>query len=323
MSLHPAPRAGVAVPGEHRPSRRQFLAGMGAALCAGCGTRGDQARAAFSAFGAQGRRPGSFVRPRAVGVHRGEVYVIDMSGRVQVFDGGGTLQRLWNMPDATNGTPTAIAFHEETVFIPDTHYHRIIAYSREGEALREWGTYGSEPGAFIYPTGLARASGGICYISEYGTDAERVQVFTETGEHLRAFGRFGAAPGQFNRAMALTLAQDHVCVADTANHRVQVFRSDGELVRVIDGASLPGGAFHFPHDIATAPDESLLVVEYGANRVTHLDIKGRVLGIYGGPGRGPGGFKSPRGVAVSDEGVVYVADTDNHRVQWFALEAAA
>ena len=44
------------------------------------------------------------------------------------------------------------------------------------------------------------------------------------------------------------------------------------------------------------------------------------MGTFGGPGRVTGMFNSPRGVAVSDDGEVYVADTDNHRIQRFPLK---
>ena len=42
---------------------------------------------------------------------------------------------------------------------------------------------------------------------------------------------------------------------------------------------------------------------------------GKVLGVWGGPGAGPGQFRQPCGVAASSDGSVYVADTWNHRIQ--------
>ena len=42
------------------------------------------------------------------------------------------------------------------------------------------------------------------------------------------------------------------------------------------------------------------------------------LDTFGAPGTGPGQLAGPDGIAVSDDGRVYVADTYNSRVQWFS-----
>lgn len=274
----------------------------------------------FRTWGGQGLRDGSFLRPRAIGVCDGEVYVVDTTGRIQVFTPDGTFLRLWTTPSADNGTPTAIAFAGDNVLVPDTHYSRILEYTRQGELLEQWGEYGNQPGQFIYPTGIARDADGASYISEYGENAERVQVFDGARRFVRLWGSHGEAPGQFNRAMALVLSKaGDVYVADTANHRIQRFDKAGNLLGVLGGP----GALNFPHDIALAPDGSLLTAEYGAHRITRFGANGEIVGRYGGPGRGPGAFYGPRGVAVGVDGTVYVADTDNHRVQAFNLDEPA
>ena len=45
---------------------------------------------------------------------------------------------------------------------------------------------------------------------------------------------------------------------------------------------------------------------------------GRLIGSWGEPGSGPGQFRVPHGIAVDVEGVVYVADRENSRVQRFS-----
>jgi DNA-binding beta-propeller fold protein YncE len=132
-------------------------------------------------WGAQGTRDGQFVRPRAIGAHAGQVYVVDTTGRIQVFTRDGEFVRLWSMPKHDNGTPTCIAFARDgRVLVPDTHYSRIAEFNDAGELQTMWGRYGSAPGDFIYPTGIAESPDGRYFISEYGDGTERVQVFGPT-----------------------------------------------------------------------------------------------------------------------------------------------
>ncbi len=278
-----------------------------------------------AAWGAQGTRDGEFMRPRAIGVRDGRVYVADMTGRIQVFSRDGEFLQVWTMPEHDNGTPTCVSFAKDgRVLVPDTHYSRIAEFTPGGELITLWGSYGSAPGEFIYPTGIAESSAGQLFISEYGDGTERVQVFGEDRQFLRTWGAHGDEPGQFNRAMAIAMGTDDVvCVADTTNHRLQLFDAQGTLLRVIGHAGTGRGELKFPQGIAIAPDGSIVLCEYGANRISRYDQGGGFLGEFGAAGRGPGEFAAPRGVAVSETGEVFVADTENHRVQRFALGAIA
>ena len=38
---------------------------------------------------------------------------------------------------------------------------------------------------------------------------------------------------------------------------------------------------------------------------------------WGKPGTGPGEFDTLHGIGISPEGNIYIADRDNHRIQWF------
>lgn len=298
---------------------------MAVALALGAGAcRGRPGgRAGYLAWGQPGRhRAGCFHRPRAVGATAAEVYVIDATGRVQVFTHDGAYCRGWALPEIANGTPTAVRETADgRVLIADTHYSRILEYSPEGELLRQWGSYGTGPEQFVYPTSIVLAPDGAYYISEYGMDAERVHVFDAERRFLREWGGLGEDEGQFSRAMALDVdAANTVYVCDTTNHRVQCFSPGGQLLRVIGGVGSEPGRIKFPYDICLAPDGSLVLCEYGNNRISRFDASGQFLGAFGGPGRGPGQFNAPRGAAVAPNGFIFVADTDNHRIQRFTLE---
>jgi len=306
-------------------NRRRFLAlGVGAVVTA-CSRNASPKKAAVLTWGQPGQRDGDFEKPRAVCVRAEELYVIDTTGRVQVFRLDGTFVRKWALPAYENGTPTSVAFASDgNVLIPDTHYSRILKYTPAGELIEQWGTYGTGPEQFIYPTDMLQTPDGAYYISEYGMEAERVHVFDAEKRFVRQWGGLGDAPGQLNRATSIDFdSQQTLYVADCANHRVQCFDLDGKLLRVIGVGGTDPGQIKFPYSLAVAPDDSVLVCEYGNNRVSRFRSTGEFVACYGGPGRAPGCFSGPRGVAVSPDGLIFVADTDNHRVQRFSLEALA
>jgi DNA-binding beta-propeller fold protein YncE len=56
---------------------------------------------------------------------------------------------------------------------------------------------------------------------------------------------------------------------------------------------------------------------YGNSRVHKFDPEGRPLLSWGEPGTDPGCFNIPHNIATDAEGLVYVADRENHRVQIF------
>jgi len=314
-----------------RVTRRNFLVISAFAVVSGCrGTRG-RSSARVVAWGGPGRRNGSFITPRAIGVDKGEVYVVDTTGRVQVFTQDGGFLRQWFLPESENGTPTCVAFDRRgRVLLPDTHYHQILVYSRGGELLDRWGSYGTDPDQFIYPTGIVEGPDGALYVSEYGTDAERMRVFDKDHRFVRQWGEFGEAPGQFNRAMAIEMGRDGTLyVVDTGNNRVQRFDTRGALLGVIGEPGTGPGQLKDPFDVAVAPDGSVFVCEYGNHRLSRFTASGEFLGATGGPGRNLGQFNAPRGVAVSQPGeggsesrvyYVFVADTGNHRVQRLDME---
>jgi len=307
----------------HRIGRRTFLAIAAAGLLSACSRTGSHEKAGYTVWGENGRRDGQFIRPRAILANGEDVYVIDTTGRVQVFTTDGLFKRSWSLPHSERGTPTGICVgRNANLLIPDTHYSRILEYTTAGQLLSTWGSYGIGDDRFIYPTGIVQTAGGLYYVSEYGIDAERVRVFDERKRPIRGWGSHGPSPGQFNRAMAIAFTETTgVYVSDTANHRIQRFDPQGRLIAVIGGPGDEPGRLKFPHNLAIATDGTVFVVEYGAHRVSRFSSEGSFIECYGGPGRDPGRFNGPRGISVSGSGQVFVADTDNHRIQRFDYRA--
>lgn len=114
-------------------------------------------------------------------------------------------------------------------------------------------------------------------------DYHRIEYFDEKGSFLGKWGSEGPGEGEFNCPMGLAVAQNrNVYVADTNNRRVQCFTYNGSFLVSWGGTDRPADV-----DVASS----------GKFYVAHAP---------------------DMGVAVApDTGYVYVADTDNHRIQYF------
>lgn len=114
---------------------------------------------------------------------------------------------------------------------------------------------------------------------------------------------------------------DNVWVTDRALQQVLKFTHDGKLLLTIGTERVSGvdsTHFNLPADIAFASDGSVYVADgYGNNRVAKFSADGKFLLDWGRKGSGPGEFDLPHSVAVDAQGLVYVADRNNARIQVF------
>lgn len=242
-----------------------------------------------------------------------EIYVLDNSGRILVYNESGALQRQWRMPEYAIGQPEGVCvLPDGRVAVADTHYHRIVYFDTQGELLAMQGEYGTAPVQFIYPVGITSDEDGNYYVCEYGSN-DRVQKFAPDDSFLLEFGTFGVDEGEFQRPSGVVWHTGRVYVADAINNRIQVFTDAGEFVEVLHSNHAPAD-LHYPYDITSNAEGDLFVVEYGAGRVTQLDRSGNVRGRYGTTGRGNGQLSTPWGLTISSSGSVLVADTGNRRI---------
>ncbi len=269
-------------------------------------------------FGVAGNSLGQFHYPRGIAVDRlrGFVYVVDKEARVQRFDLLGTPQLEWRMPAKENGKPTGINVGPEgNIFVADTHYFRIIKYTPEGQELLRFGSYGEGPGQFIYTTSVAFGPEGTLYVSEYGGH-DRIQVFDTEGQYLFEFGSFGEEEGEFNRpqAMQFNPEKTELYIADALNHRIVVTDPRGHWLRTFGTPGRGPGQLQYPYDLTLLDDGSLLISEFGGDRISHFTGQGQFINALGSTGRDERHLLNPWGVQVAGE-ETYVLDSGNNKVK--------
>ena len=265
---------------------------------------------------------GQVVYPRGITYSPSDdtFFVVDRMAHIQHFDHSGKFLNGWRLPDFAYGQPVGLSVGpDHNVYIPDTHYHRILVFTPQGQKLREFGSNGTQPGQFIYPTDIAFDEKGNLFVSEYG-DHDRIQVFNPQGQFLYQFGKFGQGDGEFSRPQSILIDHGRVFLTDACNHRICVFKTDGTWVRNMGSLGSGPGEFRFPYGLDQDSDGNLIVCEFGNNRVQRIDkVTGRCTGLWGHGGREPGELAYPWGVIVDRKDRVIVVDSGNNRLQVFGF----
>ncbi|HEV2391253.1 MAG TPA: 6-bladed beta-propeller [Verrucomicrobiae bacterium] len=278
-------------------------------------------------IGSRGTGVGQLNKPRSVAVDaQDNLYVVDMTGRVQKFSPQGKFLLSWQMPQTDLGKPKGMGRDcDGNIIVVEPHYQRVNHFSTDGKLLLQWGRKGTNSGQFSMPRSVAMNSRREIFISEYGM-AERIQKFVfgagdiERGKapaFVASYGKPGTGPGEFNRAEGICIARDRLYVADSCNHRIQIFSTDGKFIRAFGRAGRGKGEFSYPYDICVDSDGRQFVCEFGNSRLQVFDANDQPIEIIGGPGVLPGQFSNPWSLALDSAGNLYVADSQNHRVQKF------
>ena len=296
-------------------------------MLAGCSVDDSWERAIESKFfsrvqiiGTRGAGVGQFNKPRSLAVdHQDNLYVVDMTGRVQKFSPDGHFLLSWQMPQTDLGKPKGMGCDADgNIIVIEPHYQRVNLFSPEGKLVSQWGERGTNAGQFIMPRAVAVDSHGNFFVPEY-TVVDRVQEFSAKDKKLlKVIGRAGTDNGEFNRPEGICVdSADRVYVADSCNHRIQIFSSEGKWLSSYGKAGAGLGELSYPYDIRVDHAGRQYVCEFGNSRIQIFDAQGRPLEILGGVGGAPGQFSNPWSIAFDSAENLYVADSQNHRVQKF------
>jgi len=186
------------------------------------------------------------------------------------------------------------------------HRHNFALYVRKDVAAQMWDR-GAAPIA-VSPE---------AYVEPYVDGRQDLSA-------LRLFGSQGANPGQFYSPRNVAVGPEgSLYVADSGNHRIQVFDSEGTFLRQW-GSMGPGeGQFNEPWGIAVDENGDVYVADTWNHRIQVFDSEGQFLRKWGffattdGQLGQENGLWGPRAIAVDPEGNLYVTDTGNKRVQKF------
>jgi DNA-binding beta-propeller fold protein YncE len=193
-------------------------------------------------------------------------------------------------------------------------------------------------GQFRQPTDVTWDAAGDIFISD-GYINSRVAKYDKNGDWVKQWGDRGTKPGEFNTPHSIAAdVKGNIYVADRGNRRIQVFDTDGGLVREIKiDVPVPPGAKPWMGN-PLSPEQQMaqsgapwaICITPGATqylyssdgfpgRIYKLTLDGKVVGVLGGSGRQLKQFGWIHEMACPSENILYVAEILNWRVQKLML----
>jgi streptogramin lyase len=114
---------------------------------------------------------------------------------------------------------------------------------------------------------------------------------------------------------------DNLWITDVGRHLVMKFSPAGELLLTlgVDGVSgCDDKLFGQPTHVCVIPTGEVFITDgYGNSRMVKLDASGRFLASWGVRGTEPGNFHTPHVVTRGADGLLYMTDRENDRIQVF------
>ncbi|KAH9629388.1 hypothetical protein HF086_008904 [Spodoptera exigua] len=131
-------------------------------------------------------------------------------------------------------------------------------------------------------------------------------------------GSRGSEPGCFTWPRGIAVGPDNtMVVADSSNHRVQVFDPQGRFLRAFGSQGTGDGKFNYPWGITTDALGFIYVCDKENHRVQVFQSDGTFVGKFASFGSKLGQLEHPHYIAVSSTNRVLVSDSNNHRIQVF------
>ena len=211
----------------------------------------------------------------------------------------GSLQFLPQQPGRLYGV--AVSPVNGSVFVSDNANSQIHVFDVERKHVRTFGQRGKGEGQLTTPHGIDISANGQVYVANLFNQC--VSVFREDGTFIRTIGQ-----GKLRcPSDVLVHSSGLVYVTDVGSHRIAVFSQEGELVRTFGSEGGGKGEFKHPCGVAVSPDDHhLYVSDRNNHRVQVFTLESRYVREFG-----TDQLRQPRGLTITSDGSVLVADKDN------------
>ena len=196
-------------------------------------------------------------------------------------------------------------YGEEYILVSDTGNSSVKMFTIHGQHVRTLEREGRQ----FTPLGLTTSSDGCIYVCDFTHHC--ICVFRMQGKFLFSFGSHGSGDECFNWPSDLCFASDgFLYITDLNNCRICVYDEDGKFIRKFT-------TIFEPWCIDATDCGHLIVSSFVSHKIMVYTTGGDLVHVFGEQGRESGQFWNPYGVSVDSDGLIYIADFDNRRIQVF------
>jgi serine/threonine-protein kinase len=210
--------------------------------------------------------------------------------------------------------PAGVAVDAQgNAYVVDSRNNLVRKFSPTGAPIQRWGGTGAQP--LSNPQAVAVDSRGNIYVADQNNN--RVLKLAQSGRPISPWGTGDSGPGKLNAPIALALDADgNVWVLDAGSPPLHELSPDGTLIKQVQPGDLSGAAFGGialgrGHFYVTAGSSDGVSV-FSSSTISPYPIK--PVATFGTLGSGRDQFRFPNGIALDEQGDIYVADTGNNRI---------
>ena len=228
-------------------------------------------------WGEFGTATGQFNEPWSVAVDDNFVYVADTwNHRLQKFTlEGDFVSIIGSSGSPSDGDlgeglffgPRQIALLEpDQLLVTDTGNHRIQRFTRDGEFVESFGSFGINQGQFYEPVGMAVSPNGSIYLAD--TWNRRIQTFRLDLLPIRQWEVDAWNSESINNKPYLAIdSQGHVLVTDPEAFRVLIFSAEGDYLGRFGTFGSELGQLNIPNGITVDSAGNIWIADSNNNRI--------------------------------------------------------
>ncbi len=263
---------------------------------------------------------------------QGRIIVADPAAKaVHVLDGRNSF-RIMAGPERRLHTPGGLAVDaEDNIYVADPDRGLIVVFDRGGNYVREIGRIGDES-VFHAPTTLAiDRQNSRLYVLD--TPRNALLLLDLQGNILRRVGKVRghsigrnatvAIPMELDQPSEIAIGNGRLAVLDALGSRIRIMNPQCEVLQEFNIRVLNGNDGRRPHGLGMDSMGNLYVSSPADSAVKVFDLDGHFKNLLGHFGSAAGEFSAPSGLWIDIIDRIYIADTNNSRVQIFQLPSGS
>lgn len=246
-----------------------------------------------------------------------EIYLADAGNdRIVIMNQDGLYKFEFSTSEQC-GAPTDIA-------VDSAGHVFVLGTNNSGQGIFEYDYNGIFLGQFTSDSLIANAKIGAIAIDSrqhlHATDekGKRIVRFSDSGLIDKEFPATANLTGNLLRDVsygAMVISSDTIYLPVSSIGTVYCLDLEGNKIREIGYFGTQAGELNFPVAVAVAPDRTVLVLDKHRYNVSCYTGDGQFLGEFGGKGVSPGWFYHPTWLAVDGNGLIYIGQIFNNKIQ--------